>query len=156
MQKAANIRTNNMILVQVYIGVTGDLCVTCDKKVVSDTHLRIGHGSSCVIRNITWKVTRELIGTPIIGRCELESKGCDNRTMLLAAKDIHGYFTDVEKLLKDESNTENGSGTIAALFGQLEFHSWGSVEENDMAKGTSMSNSEMILASPLISSCANV
>lgn len=118
---------------QVYRGVTGEPCLTCSKKVIMDVYLKIRHGSSLVLRNIEWKVARENIAIPIIGRRVLESIGCDNREMLMAARDKYGEEIDVAQRLDDDGNKEEESErNIAALFGESVFHSGGNVEEDGL------------------------
>lgn len=104
--------------------------VACSKKVTLDVYLKIRHGSSLVLRNIEWKVAKEDVSVPIIGRRVLESLGCDNGKMLMAARDKYGEDIDVSHRLPHDGNEEESSGNIAALFGESVFHNSGNVEED--------------------------
>lgn len=53
---------------------------------------------------IELKIAKESIGLPIIRRRVLESLGCDNREMLLAAKHSHDDDIDAAKRLSDAEN----------------------------------------------------
>lgn len=81
--------------VQTYRGVTGDPCVLCKWEVKLDVFMRIWQGSNLILGNILWKVSTENIQARIMGRCVLDSLGCDNRKMLMAASDKYGKDIDV-------------------------------------------------------------
>lgn len=55
--------------------------------------------------------------TLIIGKIVLESLGCDNREMLMAARDKYGSYMNVKERLIEDGNEEEISGKFAALFG---------------------------------------
>lgn len=80
---------------QVYRNITGDPCHTCHQVVKLDVYLHTRHGTSLILHNIIWKVSKEELRTPIIGRRVLESLGCDNREMLMVARDKLGEDIDV-------------------------------------------------------------
>lgn len=117
-----------------YRDVTGNPCITCYCTVKSDVFLQIRHGTSLVLRNITWRVTKEQIKTPIIGRRVLESLGCDNRAMLLAARDRLGDNIDVIERLVEDGNEEEADSTIAALYGDALFHQGGIIDNDGLYK----------------------
>lgn len=103
---------------QTYGRVTGDTCLTCNCTVKLDTFLKICHGTRLFLPNKTWKVSEEEISTPITGRRVLESSRCDNCQLLIAARDKYGYDIDVTKRVRDNRNSEETEGQIAALHGE--------------------------------------
>lgn len=87
---------------QIYRGVTGDPCLTCNGQVKLDVLLRVRQVSNLVLRNVQWKVTKEHIHIPILSRRVLESLGCENCEMLMGTRDKYGEDVDVtERLTKD-------------------------------------------------------
>lgn len=133
-QKMGNIQQQTWNPPQTFRGVTGDPCLTCASSVKLNVFLQIRHGTRLVLRNIQWKVTKEDITLPIIGRKVLESLGCDNREMLMAARDKYGDEIDVNQRLEDDGNKEETEGKIAALFGESLFHSSGIIEDDGLEK----------------------
>lgn len=80
-----------------------------------------------------WRVAEEDIENPIIGRRLLESIGCNNQSMLAAARDQYGEEINVKKRLCEDGNAKMIDSRNAALFGEFLFHSGGQVE-NDRLK----------------------
>lgn len=95
-----------------------------------DVSLGIRHGPNLILRNIVWKVLTENIQTPITERCVLKSLGCDNREMLMAARDKYGVVIDVTVRLSQDENEEHRSAKIAALFGESVFRNGGMLEDD--------------------------
>lgn len=95
------------------------------------------HGLSIVLRNIEWKVPKESISMPIIGRRVLESLRSENRAMLTAARDQYGEEIDVPSRLSANGNkeTEEGDGNIAAQFRESVFHNKKSIENDGLNTG---------------------
>lgn len=117
---------------QIYRGVTGESCLTCNGQLKLDIFLRVRHGSILIIRNIEWKVTKENIHIPMIGRRVLESLGSDNSEMLMAARDNYEEDVDVTVRLTKDGNEYNCSGNIAALFAESIFHTGGNVDNDGL------------------------
>lgn len=115
---------------KVHRRVTREVCLTCCETTNSNVHLRIKHGISLLLENVEWKAARECVAVPIIGRRMLESLGCENQKMLLAARDKHGEKIDVVRGLADAGDDEERTGKIAALFGESVFHSEGNIEKD--------------------------
>lgn len=132
LQKMEKVHEKSLQPPQIYRGITGDPCLTCERAADMDVFLKIRHGSSLILRKINWKITNEDIPSPIIGRRVLESLGCDNREMLMAARDKYGDDIDVADRLATDGNQEENEGTIAALFGESVFHSSGQIEEDGL------------------------
>lgn len=87
-----------------------------------------------ILRNINWKLTNEEIASPILGRRVLESFGCDNRAMSMAARDRYDDDIDAEDQLKRDGNQEESERTLAALFGKSVFHNHGQVEDDRIGR----------------------
>lgn len=83
-------------------------------------------------RNVIWKVAKGDIEMPIIGRRVLESLGCDNREMLLAARDRFGDEIDVTKRFEEDGNEEEHDSTTAALNGESVFHCGGQFDDDGL------------------------
>lgn len=65
----------------------------------------------------------------------IESLGCENREMLLAAKDKHGGDVGVAKILsEDDKKEEENSRKTAALFSEFVFHSSGCTNDDSLGK----------------------
>lgn len=100
-----------------YREVIEDLCLTCDKLDILDVYLRINHSSSQILRNVECEITKEPIDTPVVGRRGLSLFGCDNREMLMTAKENHGEDIDVAKKLHDDGREgQEIKESIATLF----------------------------------------
>lgn len=84
--------------------------------------MKIGHGSSLILRNVEWKVAKKDISVLIIGRGVSESLGCSNWEMLMGACDKYGEYNDVSQRLAKDSDEEEIQARIAALFGESAFH----------------------------------
>lgn len=69
-----------------------------------DVYLNIRYASNVILRSIVWKIGDEPISTAIIGCRVLESQDCDNRSMLMAARDRYGSDIDVNARLMDDVN----------------------------------------------------
>lgn len=54
---------------------------------------------------------------PILDRRVLESLGCDNHDMLLAARDNFGDNIDIKERLIEYGNEKGKNGTIEAQYG---------------------------------------
>lgn len=64
------------------------------------------HGTKCILRYISSKVSKEAIDLTIIGRRVIEFIGCDNRAMFQAARDKLGEEIDVADQLLQDRNVE--------------------------------------------------
>lgn len=62
----------------------------------------------------------------------LESVGCKNSEMLLAAREKLGDEVDDNKTLKEDRNEETSEGTIAALYGKPVLHRGGQIEDDGL------------------------
>lgn len=105
-----NIKSTVLNPEDIYLVVTEDLCLTCDENVILDIFLKIRHGLSLILKNVEWKIDKEDIPVPIIGRKELEYLGCDDRELLIAARDKYGEEIDVACRLKLDGTEEESSG----------------------------------------------
>lgn len=90
----------------IFPSVTEDPCIMCAQSIFLDVFLQIRHGTSLIPRNINWKLTDEDLKTPIIARNVLESLGCDNRDMLLAAPNMMRDDINVSEKLNQNGNKE--------------------------------------------------
>lgn len=79
MKESDSFRSQDLKPTQTYWNLAGDTCLKCHQFVKLDVHLQIRHGTSLLLRNITWKGTVEELQIPIILRWVLESFVCDNR-----------------------------------------------------------------------------
>lgn len=131
--KAAKVHLTDLQSPAVYSGVPGEHCLTCDKSVALDVYLKMRHGSSLILRNNTWHIPKRGIQTPIIGRMVLQSLGCNNREVLIAAKDRLGNEIDVAKKLSKDGNYEESSNMTASLFGESVFYNGRHIEEDGLA-----------------------
>lgn len=134
-EKTFDLPTTGLDPPLLYRGVTGDPCLTCERSVKIDVFLQTKHGSSFILKIISWKVTKEGLPTPIIGGRVLESLGCDNKEMLMAARDNYGDNIDVADRLAGVGNEEESEGRIAAFFGKCIFHNGGHAEDDDLEDG---------------------
>lgn len=84
-----------------------------------------------LLHNIIWKVTDKELQTPIIGLRSLASLGCENRKMLIAARNKLGDDIGVkQRLTKDDENEEEIENIIADLYGEPSFHNGGQIEDD--------------------------
>lgn len=131
-QKKPTIHPKALLPTQIYRSVTGNPCLICKMSVDMNVFLQIRHASSLILRNVSWKITEEEIPSPIIGRRVLESLGCDNREMLLAARERYGDNIDVANRLQQDGNEEESEGKMAALFVDSVFHNGGQIEDDGL------------------------
>lgn len=92
-----------------------------------DVFLQIRHGSSLILRNVNWTITKEELPSPILGRTVLKSLGCDNLDMLTAARDRYGGYICMAEHLRKGGNDEESDEMIAILFKEFVIHSDGQV-----------------------------
>lgn len=104
--------------------------VTCNKKVITDVHLRIRHGTNLVLRNLEWHVGDCETEYLILGRPVLEALGCNNRTLLAAACDRNNGVVNIPEALRKQQCDASEHGRISALLAEGVFHSAGG-DEND-------------------------
>lgn len=64
-------------------------------------------------------MSKKKTSTLIIRRLVLESPGCDNIEMVMAARDKHSGDIDVKERLAKHANDEKTSRRVKALFGEL-------------------------------------
>lgn len=119
--KQPEIHQKELIPEQMYRDVTSAPCLTCKPAAEMDVFMHTQHGSKLILRRITWRITEEDTPRPILGRRVVESLGCDNREMLIAAQDRNGEDVDVVERRKEDENNEESDGMIAALFGKAVF-----------------------------------
>lgn len=91
---------------QMYRDVAGNLCLTRYCTIMLDVFPQLRDGTSLVLKNVNGKVTKKESKTPIIGCGVLESPGCDNWAMLLAARAKFGDKIDVIERLVEQGNEE--------------------------------------------------
>lgn len=97
-----------------------------------DVHFNIRHGFHSVLWSVAWKVLKESMEAPIIGRPVLESIGCDNRAMLAVACDLNAGIINVTEKLSEDRNADGDEGTMKALLGESIFHKGGQIEFDDL------------------------
>lgn len=84
-----------------YAGISRNVCIQCTKNVTMDIGLKVRHGSSLHLRNITWKGFEEPIACVVMERLVLKSLRSDNRRILEAACERSGAIIEAdEKFLK--------------------------------------------------------
>lgn len=111
-----------------YQGVSKENVITCRRKITADLNLRIRHGTSLLIRNITWRVSDEESDNVIIGRPLLEAIGFDNQQILEAACDNHDGIIDAAELNQESKPSER----VASLLTEAIFHSAGGYENDGL------------------------
>lgn len=84
------------------------------------------------LKKISWRITEEDIGSPILGKRVLESLECVNREMLLAIKGRYGDDIDVACFIKQYKNEEGCERKIVALFGESVLHNGGQIEDDGL------------------------
>lgn len=107
---------------QVYKRGTGVPSLTYKSKINLDVFLRTRHRSNLTLQNIVWKISTANIQMLIKGKRVLESLACNNREMLMAARDRYGGDINVTERLSEDRNEKDRSGKFAALFGEALFH----------------------------------
>lgn len=117
-----SVRRQELKLIRTNRNVTCDPWLTCRQSVKVDFRLQIRHRTCLILRNIIWKATDEALKTSIIGGRVLESLGCNNQEMLLAARDKFKSDIDVNQKLEEDNNQEKDEATIAAPHGESVFH----------------------------------
>lgn len=100
---------------RIYKTVSGSVCSRFEKKITLLAVLKIGHGSSLFLCNVTLKIPNKAVRHAIIGRHDLESIGYDNKSMMEASIAPHPEEIDLKTFMKEESNSSDGSTT--ALIG---------------------------------------
>lgn len=115
---------------QVYKGVTEDPCWTFKMSANMDVLPQIRHGSALSLRSVGQKIMEKKVPLPIMGRKALQSLGCDNREIVMAARGRYGDDIDAENRLKRSCNQEESEGEIDVLFGEYVFHNGGPREDD--------------------------
>lgn len=131
-EKIGNVDPKRLEPSHIFRGATRDPFLTCDRAANMDVFLHVRHGSSLIPRNMNWKMTKEEIQRSIIGRRELESPGCDNREMLMAARDKYGNEIDVAGPFVKDGNGEESNGRIAGFIGESVFHNDRQIEDDGL------------------------
>lgn len=71
----------------------------CKKEAVIDADLKIRHGSSLLLRNVSWLVTDQQVETPLLGRPIQEALGLNTRQLLESAADSFAGSFDAKQML---------------------------------------------------------
>lgn len=117
---------------RIYCQVAGYRCLTCQSERKLDVFLRIRRDANLIIPKIEWKVSTEAKSILIIERRVLESLGCDNRKMVMAARTKYDADINVRN-----GNEEDVAGITATLFGLSVFHN-AEVMEDDGLDGNDL------------------
>lgn len=123
-------KTTILVPPRTMTGIGEPANITCKKRIVADVQLRIRHGSALLVRNVSWYVSEQEFKNAIIGRPLLEQLGCDNKTILEAAKDQHDGTIDAAEM--PQEGTRNTDDRIQALLAEAIFHSAGGIEEDGL------------------------
>lgn len=83
--------------------------VVCDRTVKADVHLRIRHGSTLLLRNVEWAVSKQDAKHVLIGRPLLEALGLDMKNILEAACDRNNGIINVPDILPDQITPKPGT-----------------------------------------------
>lgn len=133
-RKLPNIIYNSINPPQIHRGVRRDSCLSCHKQVKLDVFLQIRDGASIILKNIVRKVAKESTKMPVIGRRVLESPGCVNLDMLMAARNRFGDEIGVKKRLEKDGNEEEHDSTIVALHSESVFHNGDQLKDDYLAR----------------------
>ena len=95
--------------------------IVCERTVVADLKLHVRHGSTLVLRNLRWLVTKQDVGEPLLGRPTLEALGLNCADILASAADRLNGETDLRDLYPDLIPAPEGK--VARLVQEGVFHS---------------------------------
>lgn len=111
-------------------GRDGIAKVVCDRTVRADVQLKIRHGSTLLLRNVEWAVSKQKARHVLIGRPLLEALGLDMKNILEAACDKNNGIINVPDILPSQINPKPGtlakfirdSGVFHSQHGDDGFH----------------------------------
>lgn len=101
LEHGSKVTVSKLSLPHTYRSVSGEIFVRCNGRVFLDRCLKESHDKILILRNVMWKISREDVKTPIIGRRVLEYIRCDNRAILETARNKLNEEIDAAKKLQE-------------------------------------------------------
>ena len=88
---------------------TGTAKVVCDRIVTADAELHIRRGTTLLLRNVEWAMSKHAAQNVLIGRPLLEALGMDTRAVLEATCEKHSGIVNVPSILYHKIDPKDGT-----------------------------------------------
>lgn len=111
-------------------GAIGVQKIVCEYEPNVDLQINIRHGTAVLLRQVTWRISRQTNENLIIRRPLLEKLGIRNKDLLLAACVKHGPIIYTKEMETEEE--EKSHGKMLSLLEQNIGHSSGAAEDNGL------------------------
>lgn len=100
--------------------------IVCDKVATMTVELHIRHGTTLVLRNLKWFVTKQPCNEPLLSRQVLETLGLNTEEILASAADRHSGEIDMSHCGTD---TESIRGKVARIVEEGVYHADAGVDD---------------------------